>query len=467
MFFYNKIIKKLGLSLDLDKHEYHKIVWLTVTFFCVIGSYTVLKEMKDVLFAQIVGSDCLYIVKILSMIVLLPATLLYARLVDKMNRLHLLMFYSFLYGIGGIVIAYFLADPAMGLANKTPDCHRYFGWVIYLFYEGVVPFVVSVFWAFCNSITGPETAKKGYALIIAGSKLGGMFMAGTAWLLFSHSTIFGVWNPTSIGLNQFLLVFSSLVLAISPFFISYLMKSGSKKELEGYHAVYKFEEEQEKEGKSDTGVLSGISMFYKYPYILGIFGIFFFYELINVVLGIQRTIILQTTAKDAIEFSGQMFEQRFWMHFVGFFVSFFGSRILIKKLGERICLTLMPIIVGGLLCYLMLAYDATAIKLTFMALGMLNYSFSSPLREALYIPTVKDIRFKSKSWIESFGQRFAKSCGSGVIGFIGKIALLGSPLYMMLFSSFYATVIILWTILAWFLGKKYESVVKNKEIIGG
>jgi len=39
------IIKKLGLSLDLDKQEYHKIVWLTFTFFCVIVSYTVLKEM--------------------------------------------------------------------------------------------------------------------------------------------------------------------------------------------------------------------------------------------------------------------------------------------------------------------------------------------------------------------------------------------------------------------------------------
>lgn len=465
MFF--KIIKKLGLSLDLDKQEHHKVVWLTITFFCVIGSYTVLKEMKDVLFAQIVGSDQLWLVKILSMFILLPATLLYAKLVDVMSRLSLLMFYSFLYGVGGVVIAYFLADPVVGLANTTPDSSRYFGWFIYLFYEGIVPFVVSVFWAFCNSITGPETAKKAYTLIIAGSKLGGMFMAGIAWMLFVHSKMLGEWEPSSIGLNQFLLIYSSFVLALSPLIIYHLIKSGTTKELEGYSAVHKLEQEQEKKGESETGVWSGIAMFYKYPYILGVFGIFFFYELINVVLGIQRTIILQTTTKDAVEFSGKMFEQRFWMHCIGFFVSFFGTRILVKKLGERACLVLMPLIVGALLFYLQYSYNADTVTKIFMALGMLNYSFSSPLRESLYIPTVKDIRFKSKSWIESFGQRFAKSCGSGVVGIITKIAMVGSPVYMMLYSSFFVVVITLWTIVAWFLGKKYVSVVKNKEVIGG
>lgn len=462
----SKVIKKLGLSLDLDKQEYHKIVWLTFTFFCVIGSYTVLKEMKDVLFAQIVGSGSLAKAKMWSMPILLLATLLYAKLVDVMSRLRLLMFYSFLYGFGGIVIAFLLADPVMGLANTVPNPDRYLGWFIYWFYEGLSPFVVSVFWAFCNSITGPETAKKGYTLIIAGSKLGGMFMAGTAWMLFVHSSWLGVYAPSSIVLNQFLLVFSSSLLALSPLIIYYLMKHTAAKELHGYEAVHKIEEKQEQEGKAETGILSGLTMFYKYPYILGIFGMFFFYELLNVVLAIQRTVILQTTAKDAIEFSGEMFKQRFMMHGSGFLVSFFGTRVLVKKLGERVCLILMPVIIGAFLCYLMIAYNKNAVLLTFMILGTLNYSFSSPLREALYIPTVKDIRFKSKAWIESFGQKFSKFCGSGVALKIASVAAAGSPLYITLYSSFFAGVISMWIVLAWFLGKKYVSVIKNKEVIG-
>lgn len=457
---------KIGLSIDLDEQEQQKILWLTLAFFCVIGAYTVLKEMKDVLFAQIVGAKHLGYVKILSMFVLLPATLLYAKLVDYLSRFSLLVFYTLLYGVGGIIIAYYLQDPVIGLANTVPSGDRTFGWFVYLFYEGVVPFVVSVFWSFANSITGPETAKKGYTILIAGSKVGGMFTAGLAYLMFMPTSFLGKLGWSSVFMHQILLVSSSLLLAASPAIIYVLLQTASKKSLHGYEASYEYEQEQEEKGTSETGMLSGLLMMFKHPYILGIFGMMFFYELVNVVLGIQRVVILQSVAKDSAAFTGEMFKQRFWMHFVGLVLSFFGTRLLIKRLGEQVCLLLIPIVTGVLLTYFMLAYNEQAILFVFMALGMLNYAFSSPLREALYIPTVRDIRFKSKAWIESFGQRFAKACGSGVIGSIQSFAVMGSSVYLTLFSGFFAITVVLWTIVAYLLGKKYVSVIKKGQAIG-
>ncbi|MFA5999146.1 MAG: Npt1/Npt2 family nucleotide transporter [Candidatus Babeliales bacterium] len=461
---FNAVLHKLGLSFDLDKQERNKIFWLAVAFFCVIGSYTVLKEMKDVLFAQIVGSKSLYQVKIISMFFLLPATLLYAKLVDYMSRFWLLVFYSMLYGIGGIVIAYLLSDPVIGIANTVSSPDRYFGWFVYLFYEGIVPFVVSVYWSFSNSITKPETAKKGYTLIIAGSKLGGMFSAGIAWMLFAPRLGSFAWS--SVFTHQILLIGASILLVLSPAVIYYLLQVSTEKSLHGYEASYDFEKQQEKKGSSETGMFSGLFLILKHPYILGIFGMMFFYELVNVVLGIQRTVILQAGAKDAAAFTGEMFKQRFMMQGVGFLVSFFGTRVLIKRLGERVCLMLIPIVTGCLLAYFMLAYNEQAVLLVFMVLGMLNYAFASPVREALYIPTVKDVRFKSKAWIESFGQRFAKACGSGAIGSIQSVAAVGTPLYLGLFSSFFAGIVFLWIGVAWLLGKKYVSLLKKGEAVG-
>ncbi|MBI2344943.1 hypothetical protein HYV10_02620 [Candidatus Dependentiae bacterium] len=459
-------LHKIGLSIDLDKQEKEKIFWLTIAFFCVIGSYTVLKEMKDVLFAQIVGAQYLYKVKFLSMFFLLPATLLYAKLVDYLSRFSLLVFYSLLYGLGGIAISYYLQDPVSGLANTVPSPDRTLGWVIYLFYEGVVPFVVSVFWSFANSITGPETAKKGYTILIAGSKIGGMVTAGFAYLLFMPTSFLGSLGWSSVFMHQFLLVSSSLLLAVSPAIIYVLLQTASKKSLHGYQASYEYEQKQEEEGTSETGMLSGLLMLFKHPYILGIFGMMFFYELVNVVLGIQRTVLLQSVAKDGASFTGEMFKQRFWMHFIGLVLSFFGTRVLIKRLGEHVCLILIPLLTGALLTYFMFVYNEHAIMFVFMALGMLNYAFASPLREALYIPTVRDIRFKSKAWIESFGQRFAKACGSGVIGTIQSVAIIGSPIYLTMFSGFFAITVTLWTIVAYLLGKKYVSVIKKGQAIG-
>ncbi|MCX5923571.1 MAG: hypothetical protein NTU89_03305 [Candidatus Dependentiae bacterium] len=460
------IVKKMGLSIDLDNQERKQVLWLAFAFFCVIGAYTVIKEMKDVLFAQIVGSSSLGSVKFISMFVLLPATLLYAKLVDYMSRFWLLVFYCALYGVGGLFIAYFLADPVIGLGNGVANSNRYFGWFIYLFYEGVVPFVVSVFWSFCNSIAKPETAKKGYTLIIAGSKLGGMFTAGIAWALFTPTTVLGSLGWTSLCRHQILLIGASVLLVLSPVVIYFLMKTSSEKSLHGYESSYDYEKEQEKKGDSETGMFSGLALIVKHPYILGIFGMMFFYELVNVVLGIQRVVVNQVGAKDAAAFTGTMFKQRFMMHCVGMVVSFFGTRVLIKLLGERLCLLLIPILTGFLLAYFMIAYDEQAVLYVFMLLGMMNYAFASPLREALYIPTVRDVRFKSKAWIESFGQRFAKACGSGVIGSIQKVAAIGTPLYLGMFSGFFACVVALWVGVAWLLGKKYASLVKKGEAIG-
>lgn len=458
--------QQLGLSFDLNKQERNQILWLTLAFFCVIGSYTVLKELKDLFFAQMVGANYVYKVKFISMFVLLPATLLYAKLVDRMSRFKLLMFYSLVYGIAGFIIAYFLNDPGIGLANTVANSNRIFGWFIYLFYEGLVPFVISVFWSFANSITNPETAKKSYTLLIAGSKVGGMFTAGVAYLMFTPTSFLGKFNWSSVFINQILLIGASILLIISPCIIYYLLQTSSAKSLHGYEAVHEYEQEQEQKGESETGMFSGLIMLFQYPYIFGIFGMMFFYELVNVILGIQRIVLLQAFAKDGAEFSGEMFYQRFLMHTVGLFISFFGTRVLIKKLGEQVCLILIPIFMGCLLfCFMMFPCKQTVLWV-FMALGMLNYAFASPLREALYIPTVRDIRFKSKAWIESFGQRFAKGCGSGVIGIIQKVAMVGTPAYTALFSSFFVGVVVLWTMVAWLLGRKYVTVIKKGEAIG-
>ncbi|MBV8660825.1 MAG: hypothetical protein JO129_01605, partial [Candidatus Dependentiae bacterium] len=369
------LLKKMGLSIDLNKRDLFKILLLSFAFFCVIGSYTILKEMKDILFVLFVGKGYIGQVKFISMFVLIPATMLYAKLVDSMTRFHLLCFYSSLYGIVGLAIAYFLGDPTMGLANTVASPDRWFGWFIYLFYEGAVPFVVSLFWSFANSVTAPETAKKGYPIMIAGSKLGGTFTAGLAWMLLTPSSMLGNIGLSDIFIHQLLLVFASILLCSAPLIIYYLLKEGNQQNLHGYEAVYKVEKKEEEEGTDKTGMFSGLWIMFKQPYILAIFATIFFYEMLNVVLSFQRIGILQ----DAGGFSAKMFGQRMVIHIIGFFVSFFGTRILLKKLGERACLILFPVSIGILLIYFMTTYDENAVLVVFTGLGVLNYAFASPL----------------------------------------------------------------------------------------
>ena len=455
------LLKKMGLSFDLDKKDLFKILLLAFAFFCVIGSYTVLKELKDILFVLFVGKAYLGRVKWISMFMLVPATMLYAKLVDCMSRFQLLCFYSGLYGIVGIMIAYFLGNPVMGLENTVADPSRIFGWFIYLFYEGAVPFVVSLFWSFSNSVTSPETAKKGYTIMIAGSKLGGMFTAGLAWMLLTPTSMLGNLGLSDVFIHQFLLAFASILLCVAPAIVYYLLSQGNQENLHGYEAVYQAEKKEEEQGTDQTGMLAGFWMLFEQPYILAIFAIIFFYELLNVVLSVQRIGILQ----EAGGFSAAMFYQRMVIHSIGFFVSFFGTRILLKKLGERVCLLLTPILIGVLLIYFMVAYDPDAVLVVFTGLSVLNYAFASPLRESLYIPTVKDIKYKSKSWIDSFGMKISKGSSSAFIEATKNINP-GTLMFNVVYISFFSTVIALWILVAWWLGRRYTQAVEKNEVIG-
>lgn len=459
------LLKKMGLSLDLDKKDLFKIFLLSLAFFCVIGAYTILKELKDILFVQFVGSDYLGDVKFISMFMLVPATMLYAKLVDSMSKFTLLCFYSSLYGIVGLMIAYYLGHPTIGLENTVASSGRWFGWFIYLFYEGCVPFVVSLFWSFSNSVTAPETAKKGYPIMIAGSKLGGMVTAGLAWMLLTPTSFLGNIGLSDVFIHQFLLAFASLLLCVAPVIIYYLLKMGNQKNLHGYEAVYNVEKKEEEEGTDKTGMLSGLWIMFQQPYVLGIFAIIFFYEMLNVVISFQRLIILKGAAESLSDFSGAMFQQRTIIHSIGVFVSFFGTRVLLKQLGERVCLLLNPIFIGLLLVYFMMTYDAHAILVVYTGLGVLNYAFASPLRESLYIPTVKDIKYKSKSWIDSFGMKISKTCSSAFIKSVKHVSP-GTMMFNVVYASFFSTVIALWIFVAWWLGKRYAQAVENQEVIG-
>ena len=111
----------------------------------------------------------------------------------------------------------------------------------------------------------------------------------------------------------------------------------------------------------------------------------------------------------------------------------------------------------------MTTYNENAVLVVFTGLGVLNYAFASPLRESLYIPTIKDLKFKSKSWIDTFGSKLAKSTGSA---FNILTASVGAAAYIPLLAIFFTSVLGMWFTTAFLLGKRYERAVLNNEVIG-
>ncbi|TET06079.1 hypothetical protein E3J79_03410 [Candidatus Dependentiae bacterium] len=467
----NKFKQVANSLFEIAPHERLKVLFLSLTYFCIIAGYSVAKELKDTVFTIIVGEYYIPKVRIAAMIILVPAILFYALLVDRLRRYQLLCFYSLFYSIVGLIFTFLLSHPIIGMANTDSSPYRLFGWLFYFFLEGYTPFVVSVFWAFANSITDQEGAKKNYGLMVAGSKLGGMFGPLLAWLwLYLNSG--GAVNTLARDIfnHQILLGFFSVMSLIIPLIIILLMKKVPGRYLHGYEAVYQLEKKRSQEGRGKSNVLAGFAMLLKYPYVFGIFCIIFFYEIINTVLSYQRVLIAKTYATNVVDgafsvsaMASFLYQVVFLVHFIGFLISLFGTRLLLEMLGEKRALILVPILHVVLLIYFFGFYTPFAFITTSVLIKAINYSLSYPLRENLYIPTMKEIKFKAKSWIDSFGGKFGKATGS-VFNWLAQFV--GPAVSFSLHFVFFSVISGAGLLAAYLLGKKFEWSIAHNEVIG-
>jgi len=443
--------------------ERYKLLFLAVIYFLIIAAYTILRDLKNSVFMATVGKEYIPWAKVGVLFMLIPAILFYSKLVDRVRRHQLLMFYSLFYGVVTFLFSFLIGHATIGIGNTDQSPYRLFGWLFFFFVEGFTPFVLSVFWSFVNSVNKPEEAKRNYGFLVGGSKLGGMLTAGLAWALLSITYVpfFGVMSGEVK--HRLMLIVVSVILLLIPLAVMMLMRTVSGHYLHGYEAVYKVEKRRSKEGTGSTGIFAGLKMFIKYPYVLGIFCMVFFYEVLTTILSYLRLHIAQSSAQSVSGVSAFLFKWVFIMQAAGFVVSFLGTTPILRKFGVRSCLLMIPAFMAIGSFFFFASSTASIIMIAYVFTKTTHYAFSYPVREQLYIPTLKEIKFKSKSWIDAFGSKFAKMNGSAVNIVASK---LGAAFFLPVIGSFFVIMIGIWSVAAYFLGIRFDKAVDNNEVIG-
>ena len=454
-----------------------KLLFLSVIFFLIIAGYTLAKDLKDAVFISIIGESYAPVAKLVSMVGLVLPMVCYSWLVDRMRRCQLLSLCGAFFGVAGLLFAYYIGHPTIGIVNTNASADRWFGWLFYCFVEGYSPFLVSVFWAFANSVSSPDSARKTYGFMVAGSKLGGCVAAGFAWTLFYTMSFFPVSASYDTKMIQLVFVASSLCLLMVPFAVALFMRRVPGRYLHGYEAAYQFEKQRKKEKESRPsvtndesfwgwckrplrGLVSGLDLFIKYPYVLGIFSMVFFFEVISTVIGYLRLGEANKQLTLASKCS-YLFGTIFITHLIALVISVVGTRPLLERLGERVCLLMAPVITGLIVLSYMIA--PWSLVFSYSALRSINFAFFWPVRESLYIPTVKEIKFKSKAWIDGIGSKLSKGSGS----LFNMLFVTARSVPVPILAAFCAPLIIVWCWSAYLLGRRFDQAVARGEVIGG
>lgn len=435
-----------------------KKIFFSIIVFIVMGAYTIFKELKDSVFMIVVGAQYLPDIKTISLFLMIPLVIFYNYVLKKFSREYVLLGCLLFYGCGGILCCYYLKDPVVGLFNIVSSSSRLFGWIFYLFLEGCSPFMVSALWSFLNSISFPGDLKKNYIYLTVMSKLGGMLFSGIAYY---YNTCWSK-NTLESQVMQYVTItkFGSIAILMSVLCVFFLICILHDDDFKGYVDVYKKGSAENR----DDGRLSffGIMKVFQNSYVIGIFCMTFFWEVINVIFNNLRLNIAFCEANSISEITAILYKNIFFMHLFGLFFVLFGTKNIIQYCGERVALLCIPILTGISIFAFILFPSSNMIFVVYLVIRAINYTFTFPIREALFIPTSRDIQFQTKSWIDSFGQKFSKGCGSMYNKMIQCIAPQTSYYFQVVF---FVVLIGAWIRVQWFLGAKWEEVIKKKEII--
>lgn len=418
-------------------------------FFFVLASYSIAKELQNIIFTSTVGINYIPIAKISAVIVMIPCIFLDGILVDRLKRYQLLIMYLSIYCIFGLILCCLLGY--FKLNNQV------LGWVFYMYVEGYIVFILGVFWSFANSINEPSDAENTYGFIVSCSKIGGILSAGFAYLLMFYAKFNIVYKL------QLLLTISSTLLGIAAIYLYFTIKVRDEATLAGYHTS--INEESKK-----TGAWEGVKLLFTKPYVIGIFFIILFCDIIVEIINYQRLLITIGTKPTSIAsislVAAKLYGQIFVMHLVGFLLSFFLTNIIMRTLGTGFALFVTPtLILISIIIYLVTQIDQVLILL-YIVLHAMSYSISTPIRESLYIITSRDIQLKSKFAVDALAVKLARGTGHLFnFSMIKIFAQAQRQLITIASNIFCLFILIFWLLVCVLVRKRYNKAIDNKEII--
>lgn len=438
-----------------EREEFKKFLRLGSILSLIIGSYWTLRVLKDSIFIQLVDKNHIPFAKTASLIFLFPLVMFYTKLLDSYSREKMFYVLSTVYGLATIGFAVLMLmgvqAPADVIAARTGIAFygtKVIGYTWYIFVESYGSLLPALFWAFTSDITSPDSAKKGFSLIVALAQLGGIFLPMLSGLpkYFGHG---------SSSITIFVLGF--LVLSVSAL-VKYFLTSTPAELLQSFHGKNEKEAEKEAEKEQEPGFFEGLKLLVNHNYLLAIFGSIFIFEFIVTVFDFNFK-VLAGTHYHGVELDQYLGTYASSVNLVALICLLLGVSNITRVLGVGVALALMPIIFGGALVGFFTFPHLDFLFALMVGSKAINYALNGPALKQLYIPTTHDVRFKAQAWIETFGSRGSKEAGS-LLNMLAKM-----PFYKMMSGVLGFAFVGIWFFLAIYLGKNHKRAVENKTVI--
>ena len=380
--------------LNVRRGEWSQVLLMFSYFLLVIATFWVLKPLKKGLFLgyyretgfdlvswHFTAAQAELVAKVLNMFVAFAAVVVFTLLARFLRRQQLTACFS-LFFIACFVF-YGLRLPAA--ADTTI-------WSFYLFGDLYSTVMVATFFAFLNDSVDAAKAKRLYGVILLGGVAGGP-LGTTAKYMIQISDTAWMWVVSVVAL-----VIAALAMAAGRLVASRETDGDTEERASA----------SEGEAKQPNAAVEGARLVFRSPYLLSIVAVVGLYEMVSTIMDYQFS------ATVAHFLAGVALKSHITLVFtvtnwVAFAVQLLLTGFVMTRFGVGVALLFLPVAamlgsVGFLIAPVLLVGSA----LNTCDNGF-SYSINQSSKEALYVPTTRDEKYKAKAFIDMFVQRFAKA----------------------------------------------------------
>jgi len=400
------IERLLAPIADVRREEASSVLLMTLLMFLLLGAYYLLKTAREVFILTEGGAEVKSYSSAGQAILLLGLVPAYGAFASRVNRVRLVRWVT-LFFASNLVL--FILAVEVGLRVG----------IVYFLWVGIFNLMtIAQFWAFANDIYTKEQGKRLFPLIGVGSSLG-------AWVgAVRAGELVGTSGPGR------LLVGAAVILVVCAFLAQLVdrvtVRAGSA--------------EQTAAAEKPLGREGGFELIRKDRYLLLI-------ALLTVLLNVVNTsgeylfgryVVEQShvmfgtgadMAADRERFVGATYSQLFGtVNLVGFLLQMFVVSRVFKFLGVGKALFIHPLV--ALCGYLMMlrAPSVQLMGLLKVADNSIDYSLGNTTKQALWLPTSREAKYKAKQAVDSFFMRAGDVIQAAIV-FTGERLLLTVPAF--------------------------------------
>ncbi len=391
----SRIEKLLSLFADVRAGEGVGALLMTVNVFILLAAYYLLKPAREALILAEGGAEVKAYASAGQALLLLLVIPFYGWIGSKVNRF--------------ILVAGSLAFFALNLAvfYVLGQAGAREGVVFYIWLGIFNVFVISQFWAFANDIYTEGQGRRLFAFIGIGSSLGAWWGAAAAKSMV-----------TGFGLTPYqLMAIAAAMLIVSLGFVWSVNRR--ERRSAAPEAAALADQKLDSEG--------GFQLIFRDRYLIWIAVLTILLNVVNTggeyILGklVASEAIARfgdTAASEAVrkQFIGGFYGGFFaWVNFLGFVLQAGAVSRLMRYAGVRGSLFVLPCI--SLTSYAVLAGAPIlgVVRAVKILENSTDYSLQNTVKQALWLPTTREAKYKAKAAVDTFFMRFGDVLSAGIV----------------------------------------------------